>query len=397
MKALFLTNEYPPHIYGGAGVHVEFLTAELARMMDVEVRCFGDQQVDADHLRVRGYGADEEGMTAPPLLKPVFATMARDVAFAATDADADVVHCHTWYSHLGGVLIKLAYGIPLVVTVHSLEPLRPWKREQIQGGYEVSSWVERTALEMADAVIAVSRETREDVLRLFDIRSERVHVIPNGIDLDLYHPTEATTALTQYRIDPARPYVLFVGRITRQKGIVHLVRAIPSIAPAAQVVLCAGAPDTPEIAAEMQQAVAEVQAQRDGVIWIQQMVRATPSSSSTPMPPPSAARRSTSRSASSTSRRWRARRPSSGLRWAVSRTSWSTVRPVFSSRWSCSPRLRSSRSTRCAIARTSRRRSTRSSPTPHWGSEWEQPDAAASKTTSAGAPSPSRPPRCIGH
>jgi glycogen synthase len=170
------------------------------------------------------------------------------------------------------VLVKLAYGIPLVLTVHSLEPLRPWKREQIQGGYEVSSWVERTALEMADAIIAVSRDTRADVLRLFDVRSERLHVIPNGIDLDLYRPTEAADALTRHGIDRARPYVLFVGRITRQKGIVHLVRAIPSIDPTAQVVLCAGAPDTPEIAAEMQQAVREVQAQRDGVIWIQEMV-----------------------------------------------------------------------------------------------------------------------------
>jgi glycogen synthase len=272
MKVLFLTNEYPPHIYGGAGVHVEFLSRELAELMDVEVRSFGDQRVDAGRLHVRGYGVDKSAITAPSYLRPVFEAMARDVAFGATDVDADLVHCHTWYTHLGGVLIKLAYGIPLVVTVHSLEPLRPWKREQLRGGYDVSYWVEQTALSMADAVIAVSEGTREDVLRVASVAPERIHVIHNGIDLSIYHPVEATDALERYGVDPARPYVLFVGRITRQKGIVHLVRAIPQIDPAAQVVLCAGAPDTPEIAREMTEAVAEVQARRSGVVWIQEMV-----------------------------------------------------------------------------------------------------------------------------
>jgi alpha-maltose-1-phosphate synthase len=272
MKALFLTNEYPPHIYGGAGVHVEFLSRELAELMDVEVRSFGDQRVDAGRLRVRGYGVDKGAITAPSYLRPVFEAMARDVAFGATDVDADLVHCHTWYTHLGGVLIKLAYGIPLVVTVHSLEPLRPWKREQLRGGYDVSYWVEQTALSMADAVIAVSEGTRDDVLRVASVAPERIHVIHNGIDLSIYQPDEATDAIERYGVDPARPYVLFVGRITRQKGIVHLVRAILQIAPAAQVVLCAGAPDTPEIAREMTEAVAEVQARRSGVVWIQEMV-----------------------------------------------------------------------------------------------------------------------------
>jgi glycogen synthase len=272
LKTLLLTNEYPPYVYGGAGVHVEFLSRELARLMEVEVRCFGDQQAEDSHLQVRGYQIDEQAFTAPAVLRPVFTTMARDVAMAGTDVDANVVHCHTWYSHLAGILAKLSYGIPLVVTVHSLEPLRPWKREQLGGGYEVSCWVERSALQMADAVIAVSGETRADILRLFDVDPARVHVIHNGIDLELYRPVAATDALERHGVDPSRPFVLFVGRITRQKGIIHLVHAIPNLDLAAQVVLCAGAPDTPEIEAEMEQAVAQVQAERSGVIWIREML-----------------------------------------------------------------------------------------------------------------------------
>jgi glycogen synthase len=271
MKALLLTNEYPPHIYGGAGVHVEFLSRELARLIDVDVRCFGDQHVDDGRLRVRGY-AEPRDMTAPDYLRPVFGAMSRDVAWAATDTDANVVHCHTWYSHLGGVLIQQGYGIPLVVTVHSLEPLRPWKREQLRGGYDVSYWVEQTALQMADAVVAVSNGTREDVLRVTGVKPERLHVIYNGIDTTLYRPVAETDALERYGVNPSRPYVLFVGRITRQKGIVHLARAIPSIDPAAQVVLCAGQPDTPEIAAEMEQAVEVARRDHPSVIWVQQML-----------------------------------------------------------------------------------------------------------------------------
>jgi glycogen synthase len=271
MKALLLANEYPPYIYGGAGVHVEFLSRELAQLIDVEVRCFGDQHVDSGRLRVRGY-AEPSTMTAPDYLKPVFGAMSRDVAWAATDTDADVVHCHTWYSHLGGILIQQGYGIPLVVTVHSLEPLRPWKREQLRGGYDLSYWVEQTALKMADAVVAVSNGTREDVLRVTSVKPERLHVIYNGIDTTLYRPVAETDALARYGVDPSRPYVLFVGRITRQKGIVHLARAIPSIDPAVQVVLCAGQPDTPEIAVEMEQAVEVARREHPGVIWVQQML-----------------------------------------------------------------------------------------------------------------------------
>ncbi|MCC6179513.1 MAG: glycogen synthase [Chloroflexi bacterium] len=272
MKTLFLTNEYPPTIYGGAGVHVEFLSRELAKFMDVEVRAFGDQKVDEEHLTVRGYRLDDSGFSTPKPLRPVFGAFMRNVAMAAADVDADLVHCHTWYTHLGGISVRLAYGIPLVVTVHSLEPLRPWKREQLGGGYDASAWVEETALEMADAVIAVSSETRQDILRLFDVEPARVHVIHNGIDLEQYRPLEAADALDRYGIDKTRPYILFVGRITRQKGIVHLVRAIPEIDPRAQVVLCAGQPDTKEIGAEMERAVAEVRATRGDVIWIDEMV-----------------------------------------------------------------------------------------------------------------------------
>jgi glycogen synthase len=271
MKALLLTNEYPPYIYGGAGVHVEFLSRELARLMDVEVRCFGDQHLDDERLHVRGF-PEPGGMTAPDYLKPVFGAMSRDLAWAATATDADVVHCHTWYSNLGGILIQQGYGLPLVVTVHSLEPLRPWKREQLRGGYDLTCWVEQTALANANAVIAVSKGTRADVLRVSQAAPERVHVIYNGIDTALYRPVSETSALERYGIDPRRPIVLFVGRVTRQKGIVYLVRAIPAIDPGAQIVLCAGAADTPEIAVEMQDAVEVARRAHADVIWIEEML-----------------------------------------------------------------------------------------------------------------------------
>ena len=273
MQSLFLTNEYPPNIYGGAGVHVDYLSRELARFIDVQVRCFGEQDVAEGRLAVRGYGSPTSLLAeADPRIRGAFDALGRGISFAATPVTADVVHCHTWYSHFGGLLVKMAYGVPMVVTVHSLEPLRPWKREQLGGGYDISSWVERTALESADAVIAVSAGAREDILQLFDVDPERVHVIHNGIDTDEYQPVTTTAALDRYGVDRSRPYVLFVGRITRQKGILHLVRAIPQLDPGLQVVLCAGAPDTKEIAAEMNAAVREVQAVRDGVIWIEEML-----------------------------------------------------------------------------------------------------------------------------
>ncbi|CAN5454865.1 glycogen synthase [soil metagenome] len=272
MKALLLTNEYPPHVYGGAGAHVDYLSRELAKTMPVEVRCFGEQDELVGDLRVRGFDTDTSAFTSPKPLQSVFAAVQRCTSFNTINIDADLVHCHTWYSHFGGILAKLNYGIPLVITVHSLEPLRPWKREQLAGGYDFTVWLEKTALELADAVIAVSAETKADLERLFEIRRERLHVIHNGIDLDEYQRTESATALARYGIDPAQPFLLFVGRITRQKGIVHLVRAIEHMAPGFQIVLCAGAPDTQEIAQEMETAVAAAQGRRTGVIWIREMV-----------------------------------------------------------------------------------------------------------------------------
>src|SRR5262249_5767626 len=186
--------------------------------------------------------------------------------------DADVLHCHTWYSHFGGILARKNYGVPLVITVHSLEPLRPWKREQLAGGYDFSLWVEKTALGMADAIIAVSGATKHDIERLFDVDPARVHVIHNGIDLDQYRKVDSTAALKRYGIDPSTPYWLFVGRITRQKGFQHLVRAIQFMDRDFQIVLCAAAADTPELAEEMRVAVERAKAHRPGIIWIDEMV-----------------------------------------------------------------------------------------------------------------------------
>jgi len=272
VKVLFLTNEYPPHIYGGAGVHVDYLSRELAKTMDVDVRCFGNQRLEKGRLKVTGFELDTTNFTCPKELQAVFGAVRRCTDFNTTNIDADLVHCHTWYSHFGGILAKLNYGIPLVITVHSLEPLRPWKREQLGGGYDFSLWVEKTALEMADAVIAVSSDTKRDIERLFDLDLARVHVIYNGIDLDEYRKVDSTAALERYGIDKNKPYLLFVGRITRQKGIIDLCRAIPFMDPDFQIVLCAAAPDTPQIAEEMKAAVEKARAKRPDIIWIQEMI-----------------------------------------------------------------------------------------------------------------------------
>lgn len=272
LKALLFTNEYPPNVYGGAGVHVEYLARELANLIPVEVRCFGEQDVRCKNLRARGFPLDKSRYQCPAQLVSLFGALQRCLDFNTAGLDASVVHCHTWYSHLGGILAKLNYGIPLVVTTHSLEPLRPWKREQLGGGYDFSLWVEKTAIEMADAVIAVSKETAADVRRLFDVAEERLHVIYNGIDQQEYRKTERRAALKRLGVDPMRPYILFVGRITRQKGIIHLVNAIQYLDPGFQVVLCAGAPDTPEIAAEMEGAVARARKSREDIVWIGEMI-----------------------------------------------------------------------------------------------------------------------------
>jgi glycogen synthase len=251
---------------------VDGLSRELAKTMPVEVRCFGDQRFEKGNLKVTGFELDPSAFTCPKPLQSAFGAVRRCIDFNTTNIDADLVHCHTWYSHFGGILAKLNYGVPLVITVHSLEPLRPWKREQLGGGYDFSLWIEKTALEMADAVIAVSGETKRDIERLFGVDPARLHVIHNGIDLDQYRKVDSTAAIERRGIDPTKPYLLFVGRITRQKGIVHLVRAIPYMDRDFQIVLCAGAPDTPQIAIEMKNAIEQATAKRSGINWIEEMV-----------------------------------------------------------------------------------------------------------------------------
>jgi len=272
VQVLLLTNEYPPHVYGGAGVHVEYLTRELRRLIGVDVRSFAGAPMEEAGLRVGAYASVHDTRRAPDELKGLWATLSRDIGFVVEPVTADLVHCHTWYTHLAGILAKLAYGIPLVITVHSLEPLRPWKREQLGGGYDVSTWIERSALEMADAVVAVSADTRADILRLFDVAPERIHVIHNGIDADEYAATPDHDALGARGIDPSRPYVLFVGRVTRQKGIIHLVNAIRHLDPEIGVVLAAGQPDTPEIAAEMEAGVEAARREHGNVTWLPEML-----------------------------------------------------------------------------------------------------------------------------
>jgi len=277
-KVAFFTNEYPPYVYGGAGVVVEYLSKELARLVPMEVRCFGDQDVHERNLRVKGYGAwPEAKQNTDPRFGGALDAIYRSLAMAKDNLDASIVHCHTWYVQFGGFLAKKLWGIPFVLTVHSLEPLRPWKVEQLGNAYHLSTWIENNGITQADAVIAVSQETRDDVLRLFPVDPDKVKVLHNGIDLNQYRHNPQVDALVKHGVDPERPYVLFVGRITRQKGIIHLVNAIPDIDPSIQVVLLAGAPDTPEIGREMAARVAEVAAQRagadrPGVIWIQEML-----------------------------------------------------------------------------------------------------------------------------
>lgn len=273
MKVIFYTREYPPYVYGGAGVHVEYLAQELSQLMEVDVRSFGDQKEQHPQLSVQGYPYENTIFdTSDKKLKGVFQTLSTCIHMNGQAVDADVVHCHTWYAQFAGIVSKLCYGTPLVITTHSLEPLRPWKREQLGRGYEASSWIEKTAIEMADAVIAVSKETKEDVLKYFEVDEEKVKVIYNGIRLEEYTPTAQTTALEKYGVDSSKPYVLFVGRITRQKGIIYLVNAIQHIHPDTQIVLCAGAPDTPEIEKEMEAAVAAIKNTRSNLIWIAEML-----------------------------------------------------------------------------------------------------------------------------
>jgi starch synthase len=274
MRVGLMTREYPPNVYGGAGVHVEYLSRELAKKIEVEVHCWGTQSVDDGNLHVRGADPWSQITQGPDAkYKTALEAMSLNLAQTQSLATIDIVHTHTWYVSMAGFLAKKLFGIPFVLTTHSLEPLRAWKAEQLGSGYAMSSWMERTAILDADAVIAVSKGTKDDIMRAYpEVDPERVHVIYNGIDLEEYQKTADTTALTKYGVDPASPYVLFVGRITRQKGVTHLVDAIHYLPADTQVILCAGAPDTPEIAAEMREKVEEARALNPNVMWIEKMV-----------------------------------------------------------------------------------------------------------------------------
>ena len=277
MNIAVLTNEYPPHVYGGAGVHVEYLTRELAAFDNgrhtVQVLCFGDQREDRGNLQVRGILPAVQLPAQDARHAKLFATLLQDLEMAGTLAGIDIVHCHTWYTHLGGCLAKHLQSVPLVLTTHSLEPHRPWKVEQLGTAYDVSSWVERVAYQSADGVIAVSESMSRDVHEEYGVARNRIRVIHNGIDLQQYRPTPDPSLLKALQIDAETPFVLFVGRITRQKGIIHLVNAIQHLHRGVQVVLCAGAPDTPEIATEMTAAVDRARAEGSHpIIWIREMM-----------------------------------------------------------------------------------------------------------------------------
>jgi alpha-maltose-1-phosphate synthase len=261
-RVALLTREYPPEVYGGAGVHVEYLARELARLVDVTVHCQGADRPAAVAHR-----------PAPGLRDSVLGVFSADLSMADAVADAGLVHSHTWYANLAGHLASLRYGIPHVMTMHSLEPLRPWKAEQLGGGYALSSWAERVAISSATAVIAVSEGMRADIREAYPfIDPRRVRVIHNGIDTAEYAPDPATEVLARHGVDASRPYAIFVGRVTRQKGLPVLLRAASALDPSVQLVLCAGAADTPELAGEVSSLVAGLQATRSGVVWIPQML-----------------------------------------------------------------------------------------------------------------------------
>jgi starch synthase len=267
MRVAMMTREYPPEVYGGAGVHVTELVAQLRQLCDVDVHCQGAPRPGAF-----AYQPDTQLRGANPALS----TLSTDLVMANAAADASVVHSHTWYAGMAGHLASLLYGVPHVLTAHSLEPLRPWKAEQLGGGYRISSWVEQTAVNAADAVIAVSAGMREDVLKVYPtLDPDRVHVVRNGIDTAVWYPAEPLpdeSVLADLGVDRSRPIVAFVGRITRQKGVAHLLAAAHDFDPDVQLVLCAGAPDTPEIAAEVSAAVGDLAAARTGVFWVREML-----------------------------------------------------------------------------------------------------------------------------
>ena len=273
MRVGLFTREYPPGVYGGAGVHVDYLSRELAKHIEVDVECWGDQHYDQGNLHVRGSSPwSEISNGTQGKFKTALEALSVNLTQIKALTGVDVVHTHTWYESMAGLLAKKLYDVPFVLTTHSLEPLRAWKAEQLGSGYAMSSWMERTAILEADAVIAVSNGTKADILRAYPLPEDKIHVIYNGIDLDEYRNTPDNSALIEYGVDPSVPYVLFVGRITRQKGVTHLVDAIQYMPPETQVVLCAGAPDTPEIAAEMRDKVETARKLNPRILWIEKMV-----------------------------------------------------------------------------------------------------------------------------
>lgn len=273
MKIALFSNEFPPNIYGGAGVHIDFLSQELAKLAPVEVRCFGNQNEQLNQMNVIGIQSSLTKMEDPenPHIK-MFHNLSRNVEMSQHTLDADIIHCHTWYTHLAGIFSRELLQVPLILTTHSLETHRPWKVEQLGNGYFLSRWIEQHAYNTADGVIAVSEQMKSDVVEAYGIAPEKVTVIHNGIDPEYYQPTFDTNLLKEYGINPEVPFVLFVGRITRQKGISQLISAAQYFDKNCQVVLCAGAPDTPEIAAETEQLIAKLKSERDGVILISEML-----------------------------------------------------------------------------------------------------------------------------
>lgn len=273
MKIALFSNEFPPNIYGGAGVHIDFLSQELAKLGQVEVRCFGNQQEENGAMNVIGIQSSLNKMeeSENPHIK-MFHNLSRNVEMSQHTLEADIIHCHTWYTHLAGIFSRELLQVPLILTTHSLETHRPWKVEQLGNGYFLSRWIENHAYNTADGVIAVSQQMKTDVVEAYGINPEKVTVIHNGIDPEFYKPTFDNDLLLEYSINPDIPFVLFVGRITRQKGISQLISAAQYFNKNCQIVLCAGAPDTPEIAAETEQLIAELKSKRDGIILISEML-----------------------------------------------------------------------------------------------------------------------------
>lgn len=273
MKIALFSNEFPPNIYGGAGVHIDFLSHELAKLAEVEVRCFGNQLKENDKMNVIGIQSSLTKMEddTNPHIK-MFHNLSKNVEMSQHTMQADIIHCHTWYTHLAGIFSRELLQVPLILTTHSLETHRPWKVEQLGNGYFLSRWIENHAYNTADGVIAVSEQMKTDVVEAYGINPEKVMVIHNGIDPEFYKPTFDTNLLLEYGINPEIPFVLFVGRITRQKGISQLISAAKYFDENCQIVLCAGAPDTPEIAKETEELISDLKSTRNGVILISEML-----------------------------------------------------------------------------------------------------------------------------